>query len=122
MQYGRRLWFIPDGYLPAAGKGERYEGHEAICVLNTGAEKANLRISLYFADREPAEDIPVVVNPKRSLHIRLDRAGDLGGFVVPRDVPYGMKVESDVNVVVQYSRLDVTQPNYTLMTTVPYFE
>ncbi|MBM3891372.1 MAG: hypothetical protein FJ388_19845, partial [Verrucomicrobia bacterium] len=36
---------------------------------------------------------------------------ELGGFEVPAGVPYALRVESDVPVVVQHSRLDTTQPN-----------
>lgn len=119
---GAKKWFIPDAYLPSSGLGEQYEGHEAICVLNTTSQNAELALSFYFSDRDPWEDILLIVPAKRSRHIRLDHPEDLGGTVLPRDVPYGIKIESDTNVSVQYSRLDVAQPNYTLMTTIPYFE
>ena len=52
----------------------------------------------------------------------MHKPADLGGVVVPRDVCYGIEVASDVPIIVQYSRLDVTQPNFTLMTTIPYAE
>ncbi|WP_206811913.1 sensory rhodopsin transducer [Paradesulfitobacterium ferrireducens] len=119
---GAKVWFIPDAYLPSSGKGEKYEGHEAICVLNTTSKNAALQLSFYFSDHDPWENIVVVVPAKRSKHIRLDHPEDLGGTVIPRDVPYGIKIESDTNVSVQYSRLDVAQPNFTLMTTIPYYE
>jgi len=59
---------------------------------------------------------------RRDRHLGMHRPVDIGGIVVPRDVPYGIGLASDVPVIVQYSRLDVTQPNFTLMTAVPYAE
>jgi hypothetical protein len=35
-------------------------------------------------------------------------------------VPVALKVESNVNVVVQHTRLDTTQPALALMTTMAY--
>ncbi|WP_240984859.1 sensory rhodopsin transducer [Acididesulfobacillus acetoxydans] len=119
---GAKVWFIPDAYLPSSGSGAKYESHEAICVLNTSNINANLRLTFYYEDRDPLQDVLVNVGAKRSKHIRLDHPEELGGVRLRRDVPYSIRVESDAYVSLQYSRLDVTQPNYALMTTIPYFE
>ena len=42
------------------------------------------------------------------------------GQTIPREVPYAILVESDRPIVVQCSRLDVSQPEYALMTTIAY--
>lgn len=118
---GARVWLIPDGYLatpPADGKP--YQSHEAVCVLNTGISDAHIRLDLFFEDREPIKEIPVVVKAERTLHVRLDKPEQLGGTVIPRDVPYALRVRSDVPIIVQYSRLDTTQMNMALMTTIAY--
>ena len=39
---------------------------------------------------------------------------------IPQDVPYAVMVESDQPVVVQYSRLDTTQAEMSLMTTMAH--
>ena len=117
---GARTWLIPDAYLGSANTGGQPCSHEAICVLNTGEQAANLAITFYFADREPVGPIAIRVNARRSDHIRTDQPERFGGFAIPRDTPYAIRVESDVPVTVQYSRLDVTQPNYALMTAIPY--
>lgn len=118
---GARIWFIPDCYLGSANMGGNPCSHEAVCVLNTGNRPARLEFTFYFADREPVGPIEVQVGAGRCDHIRLDQPERFGGFAVPRDTPYGIRLASDVPVSVQYSRLDVTQPNYTLMTTIPFF-
>ena len=109
-------WLIPDAFLPAAGPKEPY-GHEAICILNTREEDARITLDLYFETREPERGVTLVVAAERTKHVRMDRPEDLGGVHVPREVPYAVRVRSTVPVAVQYSRLDVTQPNLSLMTT-----
>lgn len=119
---GARTWTIPDAYLPAKGpKGKPgYVGHESLCVLNTGPRAATLRIGFYFADREPVTTVTVHVGAGRCQHIRFDDPAQLGGYAVPREVPYGLRVESDVAIVVQHSRLDVTQPNMAFLSAIAH--
>ena len=106
------MWLIPDGFIPEKSSGEQ-ESHEAICVLNTSAEKARLSISIYFEDREPIKGAEVIVPPERTRHIRTDQ---LGGTEIPRGVPYAVRVESSVPMVVQCTRMDTTQAALSLMT------
>jgi hypothetical protein len=112
---GACTWFVPDAYLPARGQGSLV-GHEAICILNTSEERAHVEIDFYFEDREPQLGIGLTVGPQRSLHVRTDQPAMLAGFEVPREVPYAMRIRSTIPIVVQYSRMDVTQPNLALMT------
>ena len=48
-------WFIPDCYWPEITTPGHYVSHEAICVLNTCAEDADIELTLYFEDAEPIE-------------------------------------------------------------------
>ena len=116
---GARTWLIADAYLPSAGLGH-LAGHEAICILNTGDHPAHVQIDFYFEEREPQLGVAVTIGPRRTRHIRTDKPEMLGGLAIPREVPYAIRVRSDVPVVVQYSRLDVTQPNLALMTTLGF--
>jgi hypothetical protein len=116
---GRTTWYVPDGYLPAQSTGGQ-PSHEAICVLNTGAEDARLTVTFYFEDRDP-QTVDLVVGAERTWHVRLDRLGE-HGLTLPTGVPYAYRVVSSVPVVVQHSRLDTTQPAYSLFTTMAYPE
>jgi hypothetical protein len=118
---GSTTWYVPDTYLPepVAADGP-YVGHEAICVLNVTDREAALLLDFYFEDRPPVKDVAVTVPAERTRHLRLDKPEQIGGFRVPVAVPYAMRVRSDVPVVVQYSRLDTTQTQCTLMTTMAY--
>ena len=117
---GATIWSFPDAYLPALGPpgASGYVGHESLCVLNVGPDDAHLTISLYFADQAPRRGIAVTVAGERCRHLRFDRPEEIGGVQIPREVPYGIVVESDRPVVVQHSRLDVTQPNMAFLSTI----
>jgi hypothetical protein len=116
---GMKHWYIPDAYLPSSGLGQKWEGHESVCVLNVGNKDAHLVFTLFFEDRPPMENIQVTVKARSDRHIGMHKPEQLG-VKVPRDTCYGIAIDSDVPVIAQYSRLDVTQPNFTLMTTIPY--
>jgi hypothetical protein len=117
-QFGEYIWMIPDGFLPAMSSGI-LESHEAICLLNCNPEKATIHVTIYFEDRDPIRDIEFHVPGDRTKHIRTDLM-DKDGAVIPRGIPYAMKVESDIPVIVQHSRMDSTQAENTLMTTIAY--
>jgi len=115
---GEKNWYIPDGYIPEISSGQ-LTSHESICVLNTASEDALLRITIFFEDREPMEDIMVVVGARRTKHIRTSSLHK-EGTPIPVGVPYAIEVVSDIPVIVQYSRLDSTQSENTLMSVMAY--
>ena len=118
---GAKLWFIPDAYLAKPADDDPiYKNHEAICVMNTTSDDASLQLDFYFADRDPIEDIAVSIPAKRCYHIRMDIPEQVGGYEIPFDVPYGVRVRSNVPIVVQYSRMYATTHNISLMTTMAH--
>jgi len=118
---GATLWFIPDGYLATpVDQDPGYKNHEAFCVMNTTAHDAHLTLDFYFADRDPVEGVSVTVPAKRCLHLRTDIVEQVGGYAIPFDTPYGARIQSDVPVVVQYSRMYSTTRNISLMTTMAF--
>jgi hypothetical protein len=117
--YGSKAWFIPDGYWPENSSG-LFPSHEAICVLNTGNTDANIKITLYFEDRDKMDGFKAVCKAERTNHIRMDKIKDSEGRGVPRGVGYAAMVESDVDIIVQYSRMDTSQAGMALMTTMAY--
>jgi hypothetical protein len=118
---GALTWYIPDTYLPEPIKADGpYIGHEAVCVLNVTDQDANIELDFYFENQAPVKGIKVVVPAERTRHLRLDRPEQIGGYEIPIGVPYAIRLRSDVSVIVQYSRLDTTQIQATLMTTIAY--
>lgn len=118
MEIGKKSWIIPDAYIPPESSGSLIS-HEAICILNRNQHEAQLTIHLYFEDRDPIEQIPYVIQGKRTKHLKTDSL-QKDGESVPKGVPYAIEVNSDLPIVIQYSRLDATQPENALMTTVAY--
>ncbi len=117
--YGKNVWMIADGYMSDTTKGE-FVSHEAICVLNLSGKTAHISITLYFENAEPLRGIEAICEHERTNHIRLDKAVTADGKTIPKNTPYAVLVESDQPIVVQSSRLDVSQPEYSLMTTIAY--
>jgi hypothetical protein len=115
---GHHIWYIPDGYIPPDSSGA-LESHESVCVLNCNESEADIYITVYFEDRPPIERIHVIVPGKRTNHIRTASLVK-DDEAIPKGVPYAMEVESSVPVIVQYSRLDSTQPANALMSVIGY--
>ena len=108
-------WFVPDAYIPPSSTGSEVS-HESICVLNRVAVASTFTITAYFADREPEQSRPITIAARRDLHIRTDMPDRIGGLTIERGVPYGLEIESEADLQVQYSRLDTSQAAYALMT------
>ncbi|KRE49630.1 sensory rhodopsin transducer [Paenibacillus sp. Soil522] len=115
---GEKQWYIPDGFIPPDSTGA-LTSHESVCVLNCSSEEALIRFTIFFEDREPMEDIMVVVKGRRTKHIRTSSLMKEGA-PIPIGVPYAIELLSDIPIIVQYSRLDSTQAENTLMSTMAY--
>lgn len=115
---GEKQWYIPDGFIPPDSTGA-LTSHESVCVLNCSSEEALIRFTIFFEDREPMEDIMVVVQGRRTKHIRTSSLMKEGA-PIPIGVPYAIELLSDVPIIVQYSRLDSTQAENALMSTMAY--
>jgi hypothetical protein len=120
VSFGARRWATADGHIPKWSHGEAPEmlSHEALCFLNTGDVPANVTITVYFSDREPVGPYEVVVDPRRTKHVRLNDLTD--PEPIPAGVDFATLVESDVPVVVQQTRLDSRQAENALISTVAY--
>ena len=116
---GKKVWTIADGFMSSTEKGS-YVSHEAVCVLNTTSQTSNISITVYFEDREPLTDFYATCERNRTNHIRLDKIENNRGEKIPKEVPYALFVESNVPIICQHSRMDVSDPNITLMTTMAY--
>ena len=120
--YGALSWLIPDAYLAAAADDDPInKNHESICILNVSSDVAHVILDFYFEDREAVEGIAITVPAKRCPHVRLDKPEQLGGYQIPFDVPYGVRLRSDVPITVQYSRMYASGGKIeSLITTIAY--
>lgn len=115
---GARRWAIAEGYIPGGTehRGRALESHETVCLLNAGDRDAQVTLTVYFADREPAGPFHAAVPARRTLHLRFN---DLRP-ALPRDTDFASVIESDVPIVAQHTRLDSREPALALMTTVAF--
>ena len=117
---GACRWFFPDGYLPSPNAEGSLQSHEALMILNTGDDVANIVIDIYYEDRDPIKGISLQVGAERVHSIHMDQPEQLNGAVVPSLTEYALRVTSDRKVVVQFGRLDATQPNLAYYCTMGY--
>ncbi|MDX3904269.1 MAG: sensory rhodopsin transducer [Pigmentiphaga sp.] len=117
---GKRRWVIAEGYLPPSSTGEtrQFVSHETACMLNTGDVPAQVSVTVFFADREPAGPYRLTVPPRRTVHMRFNDLKE--PEPIPLDTDYASVIESDVPIVVQHTRLDSRQAALALMTTMAW--
>ena len=119
---GSMLWAVAEGYIPAWSNGPapEFTSHETLCLLNTSDHDAHVKITIFFADREPAGPYTIVLQARRTKHVRLNDLND------PEKIPLGTDfasvIESSVPIVVQHTRLDSRQSENALISTIAYRE
>ena len=108
---GYRRWAIAEGHLQDSSD-------ETACILNASDDDAHVALMLFFPDREPAGPYEVTVPARRTVHMRFDDLAD--PEPVPRDRDYSSVLESDVPVVVQYSRVEGPDHDRPFASTIAY--
>lgn len=120
MEIGKKIWVIPEGYIPreSTGEGREFISHETACILNTNNVPANIEITIYYADKSPVGPYRVTVPAQRTYHLRFN---DLN---TPEPIPLGTDYASvfisDLPVIIQHTRLDSRQAENALMTTIAW--
>jgi hypothetical protein len=117
---GCQTWAICDGHIPLVSRGKEptFTSHDKLCILNTSDQEARLELTIYYEDSDPVGPYPLQVAPRRVRHVRINDLID--PRAVPLDVPYGLVITSDVDVVVQFSRRDTSQAENAVLTTMAY--
>ncbi|MBQ7500220.1 MAG: hypothetical protein IJT91_04935 [Clostridia bacterium] len=114
MELGKKNWVFADGELPQKD-GTAVEAHESLMILNLNDSPATVKCSFYFEDRDPVENVTIVVEGKRVKCNRLDRPVGNEGYQVPFG-QYALVLNSDLPVFAVFGRLDTTQPNMAFYT------
>lgn len=117
---GRMKWALAEGYIPRESHGPtpQMTSHETLCLLNTSSQEALVRITVYFADREPVGPYRVMVPARRTTHLRFNDLTDPAP--IPVDTDYASIIESNVPIVVQHTRLDSRQAENALFSTMAF--
>ena len=104
---GRKYWAIAQGRIPPIGD-------ETVVLLNVSDEEAHVEITVYYSDRDPVGPYRVIVPARRTKHVHFNCLTD--PEPIPRATDYASTIESDVPIVMQYSRLDSKQEEDALVT------
>jgi hypothetical protein len=117
---GKKRWAIAEGYIPGWSHGPepQFISHETVCILNATDRDAQVKITIYYSDREPAGPYRVMVPARRTRHVRFNDLQD--PEPIPRDRDFASVIDSDVPVVVQHTRLDSRQAENALLSTIAY--
>lgn len=118
---GSACWAIAEGYIPSRSVAHDDPGlvsHETVCILNAGERAAEVTITLYFEDREPAGPYRLSVGARRTRHLQFNHLKD--PEPVPRDTAYASLIQSTEPIVVQHTRLDSRHPNIALLSTIAF--
>ena len=65
MNYGKKVWIFPDAELPPEGVN-LIPGHESVIVTNVTDQKAVIKVTLIYTDKEPAF---VPTKKRTSVHL-----------------------------------------------------
>lgn len=120
MKIGHKFWAIPEGYIPKYSHSESREliSHEAVCILNASDVEAKIELTIYYSDKDPVGPYEILVPPKRTKHVRFN---DLNfPEPIPKGVDYASILVSNVEIIVQHTRLDSRQAENALMTTIAF--
>ena len=96
-------------------------GHEAIAVVNKDNKAAKLWVEIYYMDRAPEKGFEFEILPERSHRIILGYAYQLNGSMklpVVSNVPYSLKLSSEGDLNIQFTRVDSRSERLAVSTTV----
>jgi hypothetical protein len=116
---GKKRWAIPEGYIPSqsVSQDRPLVSHDTACILNANGTDADITLTVFFVNREPVI-YKVKVPARRTLHLRFNDLKD--PQPIPLDTDYASLFESDVPIVVQYTRLDSRRAEISLLSTIAY--
>ena len=117
---GHKRWVIADGYIPEWSHGPEPQmlSHEAASILNAGDADADVSITIYFAEREPAGPYRFDVPARRTKHVRFNNLNE--PEPIPKGTSYAAVIAADVPIVVQHTRLDSRQAENALVSTIAF--
>jgi hypothetical protein len=116
---GKKRWAIPEGYIPSqsVSQDRPLVSHDTACILNANDADANITLTVFFGSRDPVI-YKVKVPARRTLHLRFNDLKDPAP--IPLDTDYASLFESDIPIVVQYTRLDSRRAEISLLSTIAY--
>ena len=110
MSFGKKIWIFPDAEMPPKGINE-IPGHESVIITNACDQKAQVKITLIYTDKDPVS-FTTEVEAKRVRCLRSNQEEDFGPHTAVEGEQYAIMLESDVPVVAQYGRAEPRVVNF----------
>lgn len=106
---GRRRWAVSAGCAPSRGTGREplLTSRDQLALLNTGDTLANVRLRVLYAAHGEVGPFRIGVAPRRLRSVRINDL--IFPEAVRLDEAYGLVIDSDVPIVVQFTRQDTRQ-------------
>ena len=119
-EIGSRLWVVAGGRIPfgSTGTEPEFTSRDELAILNASPRDGQLRITIYFSDREPVGPYLVRVAAQRVRRVRFNDLID--PQAMPLGVDYAVVIESNVPIVVQFTRHDTSQAAHAIATTLAF--
>lgn len=118
--YGRTQWAISGGNIPLKSTGAEpvFTSHDKLCLLNISPRLANIRMFIYFEDTDSIGPFQLTLAPRRVRHIRFNDL--IFPIALPLATAYSAVIQSDVPIIVQFTRADTRQKQNAIMGCVCY--
>lgn len=118
--YGKIDWAFSAGRAPLKSNGKEpdFISHDKIAVLNTSEEEAMVEMTIFYEDEQPLGTFSVKIEAKRLRKIRFNDLIDPLPIELERN--YSCLIQTNVPVVVQFSRLNSGERANAEMTTMAF--
>jgi hypothetical protein len=118
---GKKLWAFSAGHMPlhSTGKEPEFTSHDKISVLNTSHKTAEVKITIFYEDSAAVKDHTIAIRGRRVRKIRFNDL--INPLPIPLDKPFAFVVTSDVEIIVQFSRMDTSSARHAGFCVTPFF-
>lgn len=119
---GKTLWIVPGGHIPLQSTGHEPEftSNDKISLLNTNLQETEVKITIYYDDEDPVGPYTCKVAGQRVRKIRINDLMD--PLPIFLDRPYAITIQSDLPLVVQFSRQSTEQRRLALAGSLAFAE
>lgn len=114
------IWVIPAGHIPLQSTGEEpaFTSRDQICILNRNDAPAMITIMIYYENESPAGPYEIELKEKCVRQIRFNDL--VNPFPISLDRNFAAVVESNIPIVVQFTRMDTSQAMLAGFTTMAF--
>lgn len=117
---GQKKWAFSAGMIPVKSTGIEpdFVSQDKISILNTSDKDAQVKLILYFTDKKAVGEYEIEVAAERIKRFRVNDLID--PHAIPLGVAYGGYIQSNVPIVVQFTKQNTSQDALALLGTTAY--